>query len=128
VSISWPPQFANQPEKIDLTPGLGDFVLGYAVNHKPGELDGATRPRNAFELALMRRPSSRAKHNPITLGDQVIDRVVRIGKCGAEVQLKPLEFGSVHRGGAHVTDVVAGNELIEAPGKASVRERNPPAD
>jgi hypothetical protein len=126
--ISRPPQFANQPEKIDLTPGLGDLVPGYAVNHEPGEFDCATRTRNAFELALMRRPSSRTKHNPIALGDQVIDRVVRIGKCGAKLPLKPLEFGPVHRGGAHVTDVVGSNEWIEAAGKASVRERNPAAD
>jgi len=126
--ISRPPQFANQAEKIDLAPGLGDLVPGYAVDHKPSEFDGATRTRNAFELALMRRSSSRPQHNPITLGDQVIDRVVRIGKRGAKLPLKPLEFGSVHRGGAHVADVIGSNEWIEAAGEASVRERNPAAD
>jgi hypothetical protein len=47
------------------------------------------------------------KHNPITLGDQVIDRMVPIGKCSGKLPLKPLEFGPVHRGGADVTDVVS---------------------
>jgi hypothetical protein len=76
----------------------------------------------------MRRPSSRPKHNPIALGDQVIDRVVRIWKCVAKPPFKPLELGPIHRGGAHVTDVVGSDELIEAAGKASVREANPPAN
>src|SRR5262245_191994 len=127
-SISRPPQFAHQPQKIDLTPGLGDLVTGYTVNDEAGEFDDATSTRNAFELALMCRPSSRTKHNTIVLGDQVVDGVVRIGKCGAKLPLNPLEFGSVHRGAADVTDVVGGNELIEAAGKAAVCERNPATD
>jgi hypothetical protein len=108
-------------------PGLGDLVPGYAVNDKSSEFDGAIGTRNSFKLPLMRRPSSRPD-NPIAFGDQVIDRVVRIGKCFARLPLQPLELGSISRGRAHVTDVVHSDELIEAAGKSSVREGNPPAN
>ena len=60
------------------------------------------------------------QNHSIAFADQVVNLVMSVRKCHAELPFETLKLITVHRRGTQMTEVVRGDELVKGTSKASV--------
>mgnify|MGYP001184552066 CR=1 FL=1 len=115
----------NQSSEVDLSPRLRDLSTLDAVDDQTSEFYRTSSRIHPFEPAAMGRSGCRPKHHSVAFGNQIINGMVGIGKGFDKLPFKAFQFVSAHRRGAQVANVIGGNEVIEFPSKAGIREGDP---
>jgi len=85
------PELEQETQVVLQTPVLGHLPVVESVDMETRELDGQARGRDAAQCAQLGATPRDPQRHPVSLGDQILDGHLDIGKCDAERPNEALE-------------------------------------